>query len=364
MRSPLSEQPANGTRWTRYIWLVYLVSLVFQPVLDPTTQPIDWILTAALVAAFLPIYLATFRANSQRRQLLLIGALAALAFVGSFVNGGASVFVIYAAAAAAHLEPVRRAVAVIAGLVGLVVLMILVSPILMPFRLAVLGPALMFTIVIGAATIFEVERERANRRLVRAEEEIERLAALAERERIARDLHDLLGHTLSVIIVKSELAGRLLAVDADRVAVEIADIERIGREALTEVRSAVRGYRSLGLQAEIEGAERALAAADVAVTVERATLPALEPEHESALALALREAVTNVIRHAHAAQATIAVSAVGSDVVLEVADDGRGTTETEGSGLAGMRERIAAVGGDVVVDGSAGTRVRVRVPAS
>lgn len=359
----MSEQPADGTRWTRYIWLVYLVSLVFQPLLDPTTRPIDWILTAALVAAFLPIYLATFRPNSQRRQLLLIGALAGLGFVGSFVNGGASVFVIYAAAAAAHLEPVRRAVAVIAGLVGLTGLMLLLSPIPMPFRLAVLGPAFMFTIVIGAVGIFEAERERATSRLRLADEEIERLAALAERERIARDLHDLLGHTLSVIIVKSEVAGRLLAVDPDRVAAEIADIERIGREALTEVRSAVRGYRARGLDAELEGAERALAAADVAVTVERARLPALDPQHESALALALREAVTNVIRHAHAARAAIAVSAEGSDVVLEVADDGRGTAGAEGSGLAGMRERISAVGGEVVVDRSAGTRVRVRVPA-
>jgi two-component system sensor histidine kinase DesK len=360
----MSEQPADGTRWTRYIWLVYLGSLVFQPAFDPAAGPIDWVLTAALVAVFLPIYLATFRPHDQRRQMLLIGALAALAFAGSFVNGGASVFAVYAAATAAYLEPVRRAVTVIAGLVALIGFTVLVSSVPMPFRLTVLAPAVVVTIVIGAANIFDAERQRATRRLVRADEEIERLAALAERERIARDLHDLLGHTLSVIIVKSELAGRLLAADPDRVAAEIADIERIGREALTEVRAAVSGYRARGLEAELEGAERALAAADVAVTVERASLPSLDPEHESALALALREAVTNVIRHAHAARATIAVTADGSDVVLEVADDGRGTTGTEGSGLAGMRERISAVGGDVAVDGSAGTRVRIRVPAS
>lgn len=360
----MSEQAADGTRWTRYIWLVYLGSLVFQPVFDPTAGPIDWILTAALIAAFLPIYFALFRPHDQRRQLQLIGAMAVLAFVGSFVNGGASIFIVYAASAAAYLEPVRRAVAVIAVLFGLIGLMLLVSSIPMPIRLVAFAPALVFTLVTGTANIFDAERERATRRLVLADEEIERLAALAERERIARDLHDLLGHTLSVIIVKSELAGRLLDADPDRAAAEIADIEHIGREALTEVRSAVRGYRARGLDAELEGAERALAAADVAVTVQRAGLPSLDPEHESALALALREAVTNVIRHAHAARATIAVSADGPDVVLEVADDGRGTAGTEGSGLAGMRERIAAVGGNVVVDGSAGTRIRVRVPAS
>jgi two-component system sensor histidine kinase DesK len=360
----MSEQPADGTRWTRYIWLVYLGSLVFQPVFDPTAGPIDWILTATLVAAFLPIYFALFRPHDQRRQLELIGAMAVLAFVGSFVNGGAGIFVVYAASAAAYLEPARRAVTVIAVLFGLIGLMILVSPIPMPIRLAPFGPALIFTLVIGTANIFDAERDRATRRLLRADEEIERLAALAERERIARDLHDLLGHTLSVIVVKSELAGRLLTADPARVAAEIGDIERIGREALTEVRSAVAGYRARGLDAELEGAERALAAADVTVTVERATLPSLPPEHESALALALREAVTNVIRHASAARATIALAADGANVVLEVADDGRGTSGTEGSGLAGMRERISAVGGEVIVDGSAGTRVRVRVPAS
>ena len=359
----MSEQPADGTRWTRYIWLVYLGSLLFQPLFDPTTTPLDWVLTAALVAVFLPVYFATFRPHDQRRQLLLIGAMAALALAGSFVNGGASVFAISAAATAAYVEPGRRAVAAIAGLVAVVGLTAFISPVPMPFRLTLLAPAILFTIVIGAANIFEAERDRATRRLLLADEEIERLAALAERERIARDLHDLLGHTLSVIIVKSELAGRLVAADPDRAATEIGDIERIGRQALAEVRAAVRGYRARGLEAELEGAERALAAADVDVTVERATLPPLDPEHESALALALREAVTNVIRHARAARATIAVSADASGVVLEVADDGRGTDGTEGSGLAGMRERIAALGGEVVVDGSAGTRVRVRVPA-
>lgn len=360
----MSEQPSDGTRWTRYVWLVYLGSLVIPPIFDPSSRPIDWFLTAALVAAFLPLYFATFRSHDERRHLLLIGAIAGLAFVGSFVNGAASIFVIYAAGTAAWLHPVRRAVIVIAGLVALIGLMVLLSPIPMPIRLAVFAPALIFTLVTGTTGIFDAERNRATRRLLRADEEIERLATLGERERIARDLHDLLGHTLSVIVVKSELAGRLLTADPDRVAAEIRDIERIGRDALGEVRAAVAGYRARGLDAELEGAERALAAADVAVTVERATLPTLDPGHESALALALREAVTNVIRHAHAGRATIGIAADGPDVVLEVADDGRGTTGAEGSGLAGMRERIAAVGGEVLVDGSAGTRVRVRVPAS
>lgn len=360
----MSKQLADGTRWTRYVWLVYLGSLAIPPIFDPSSTLVDWILTAALVAAFLPIYFALFRRHDQGRQLVLIGAMAALAFAGSFVNGSASIFVVYAATAAAYLEPVRRAVAVVAILFGLLGLMVLLSPIPMPIRLAAFGPALVFTLVIGTANIFDAERDRAMRRLLRADEEIERLAALAERERIARDLHDLLGHSLSVMVVKSELAGRLAVVDPGRAAVEIGDIERIGREALAEVRAAVHGYRARGLDAELEGAERALAAADVAVTVHRANLPSLDPDRESALALALREAVTNVVRHADAARARIVLTAHGSNVVLEVDDDGRGTDGSEGSGLAGMRERITAMGGEVTVDGSSGTRIRVRVPVS
>jgi len=139
------------------------------------------------------------------------------------------------------------------------------------------------------------------------------------------------------------------------------DVERIGREALSEVRTAVVGYRAKGLGGELDGARRALAAAGVEATVE-ADLPALPIAHESALALALRESVTNVVRHADARHATIRIGVEESRVVLEVADDGRGGSGPEGAGLTGMRERIAALGGAVQRDGESGMRVRVTLP--
>jgi two-component system sensor histidine kinase DesK len=277
------------------------------------------------------------------------------------VNSGAAVFVVYASAAAARLEPVRRAVLVITGLVGAVVLMSVISPVPFPYRLATFAPAVIVTIVIGAASIVDAERSRAQRRLMLADQEIERLAALAERARIARDLHDLLGHTLSVIVVKAELAGKLLGLDAERAAREVADIERTGREALSEVRAAVAGYRASGLQAELAGARRALDAAQVDVAID-ADVPSLPAELESALAFAVRESVTNIVRHAHARHAGINVGVSGDEVVLVVSDDGRGARAPEGSGLTGMRERIAALDGSIVVDGAAGTRVRVMLP--
>jgi two-component system sensor histidine kinase DesK len=357
----VTDQPSDGTTWMRYVWLVYLGALFFQPVFDPAAGVLDWLAAVALIAVFLPLYVAGFRAADARQLLLIIGAMAALGVVGSLINGGASVFVVYAAGAAAYLEPVRRAVLVIAALVGVLGLMLVISPVPPPWRLVGLAPALVFTIVTGAANLFDAERERAERRLRLADAEIERLAALAERERIARDLHDLLGHTLSVIVVKSELAARLAESEPPRAGEQMRDVERIGREALAEVRSAVVGYRSQGLHGELEGARRALAAAGVEAMVE-ADLPALPIAYESALALALRESVTNVVRHAGARHATIGIGVEESSIVLEVSDDGRGGSGPEGAGLTGMRERIAALGGAVQRDGAAGTRVRVTLP--
>lgn len=357
----MTDRPSDGTRWMRYVWLVYLGTLFFQPAFYPTAGPLAWVEVVGLIAVFLPLYFAGHRAADDRQLLLIVGAMAALGVAGSLINSGASVFVIYAAAAAAYVEPVRRAVQVIAALVGAVGLMLVISPVPLPWRFAGLAPALIFTIVIGAANIFDAERERVQRRLRRADEEIERLATLAERERIARDLHDLLGHTLTVIVVKSELAARLAEHEADRAADEMRDVERIGREALSEVRAAVAGYRAQGLHGELEGARRALAAAGVEATVE-AELPALPIAHESALALALRESVTNVVRHAGARHAMIRIGLQESQVVLEVTDDGHGGSAREGVGLTGMRERITALGGSVQRDGGSGMRVRVALP--
>ena len=357
----MSEQPIDGTRWMRYVWIIYLGTLFFQPAFDPSTRPLDWAVVVGLIAVFLPLYFAGFRATDDRQILMVVGAMAALGVVGSLLNSGASVFVIYAAAGAAYLTPVRRAVWVIAALVAVVGVIVLISPVPLPWRLVAHAPTFIFTMVIGAANVFDAERERAQRSLRRADEEIERLATLAERERIARDLHDLLGHTLSVIVVKSELAARLAEAEPVRAADEMRDVERIGREALSEVRAALAGYRARGLRGELEGARRALAAAGVEATIE-AEVPALSIVQESALALAVRESVTNVVRHANASHVTIRIDSDQRHVTLEVADDGRGGSAADGAGVTGMRERMSALGGSVQRDGASGMRVRVILP--
>ncbi len=362
-----SEHLNRGSRYLPYIWLVYLAALFFQPALDPTASLFDWVAVGVLIAVFLPLYRTALHTRDQRRMVVLMAAIALLALLGSLVNTGAGVFLVYAAALAGRLEPVRRAVGVIAALACAIGIVYLTSTIPMPWRVALVAPGFAVTLLVGATSIFDTERARAQRRLRQADEEIQRLATIAERERIARDLHDLLGHTLSVIVLKSEVAGRLITIDPGRAESEVRDIESTARTALTEVRSAVAGYRAKGIGGELANARRILAAAGVDTEL-HADLPDLDAEQESALALALRESVTNVLRHAQANRVDIRIRSSADEVILEVTDDGRGSDAPDSAGLAGMRERISALGGGVTrtsVPGGAagsGTLVRVTLP--
>ena len=191
-----------------------------------------------------------------------------------------------------------------------------------------------------------------------AQEEIERIAKLAERERIARDLHDVLGHTLSVVVLKSELAQKLMTRDPSRALQEMAEVERISRQGLAEVREAITGYRSSGLAAEIEHVRDTLTAAGIDATIEAPPGRRCAPAQETALSLALREAATNVIRHSAATRCHIKFYAQDGSALMEVQDDGRGGDAPFGNGLTGMRERIQALGGALMRETDRGTRLQ------
>jgi two-component system sensor histidine kinase DesK len=184
---------------------------------------------------------------------------------------------------------------------------------------------------------------------------------VAERERIARDLHDVLGHTLSVIILKSELAGKLMERDPQRAGNEIREVEQISRQALSEVRDAIRGYRSRGLEAELAQAKSTLETAGVKAEWHAAkiSLPALQ---ESVLSMAVKEAVTNVVRHAQARNCSLRLEQQNGSCHLEIEDDGRGGFQHEGNGLRGMRERVEMLGGTLNRDSQAGTRLTITLP--
>jgi two-component system sensor histidine kinase DesK len=219
-------------------------------------------------------------------------------------------------------------------------------------------------LLVGTVVIASVVMRQTNSALHAAREDAARLMVAEERLRFARDLHDLLGHSLSVIVLKAELAGKLTASSPTRAAAELADIERVAREALADVRGAVSGYREASLAIELEKARSALAAAGVKVDVEqmREGLPATT---DSVLAWSLREGVTNVIRHSGATAASIRLAWHDGKAELELTDDGRGAPDFQpGNGLTGLRERVAGRQGEVEFGPRAtgGFRLRVSVP--
>ncbi|KUO04121.1 sensor histidine kinase [Streptomyces caeruleatus] len=190
----------------------------------------------------------------------------------------------------------------------------------------------------------------AVRELRAAREELARRAVEEERLRFSRDLHDLLGHTLSVIVVKSEAARRLAARDPDAALAQVVDIESVGRQALTEIREAVTGYRDGSLATDLDRAGSALSAAGVTPRITRSG-PPLAPRTEALLGWVVREAVTNVVRHSDATHCEIALSGTPEHAHLTITDDGTGTPVTTpregigGTGLRGLAERLAAAGG-------------------
>jgi two-component system sensor histidine kinase DesK len=169
-----------------------------------------------------------------------------------------------------------------------------------------------------------------------------------------------LGHTLSVIILKSELAGKLVDHDPERAKAEIADVEQTSRAALADVRSTIRGYRAHSLEAELKQARATLETAGVTVKSESEEVR-LTPAQESVLALVVREAVTNVVRHAQARNCNLRMMPVNGNCRIEIQDDGRGGG-VEGNGLRGMRERIEALGGTLLREDSAGTLLSIEFP--
>ena len=226
-----------------------------------------------------------------------------------------------------------------------------------------------FLILIGVCTstgvgslVGRINRSK-NIELRLSHDQIRQLAATAERERIGRDLHDLLGHTLSLITMKLELSRRLLDRDPTAARRELAEAEEVARHALAEVRSAVTGIRAAGFAAELASAALLLRTSGVQLDqhLQAANLP--EPV-ECGLALVLREAATNIARHAHATRARVSLTRTGDGVRLSIEDNGRGGVSAAGNGLSGMQERVHALGGSMRLDSplGGGTRLDIDVP--
>jgi two-component system, NarL family, sensor histidine kinase DesK len=292
--------------------------------------------------------------------LALLAALAALTLALGAPRSFALLFV-YVVVAAGMALPLVAAVPVIGAAAAAVGIGLAVTgsdgSTVAAWTLTVIG--------LGALTAALGTTIRANQALREMREELARLAVSDERLRISRDLHDLLGQTLSLVALKSELASRLVESDPRRAQAEMTEVQRVTRQALTEVRDAVHGYRQLAFADALQSARATLAAAGIDCRVD-GVAAGLPSDVESVLAWAVREATTNVVRHSDARLCAITLSTDANGVALQVEDDGAASPigNGDGAGLAGLAERAGRLHGtlEAGVRPEGGFRLRLTLP--
>src|SRR5579864_4173401 len=343
--------------WSPLLWVLYLGFFFIDPIMSHASLRL-WLIDGFGAFVFLLLYFGLFVLENPY-PIVNIGGMLVLGAVYMRVNQGACTFFIYAAAMLPFC--VETQAAAVIGLIMVGSMGAIVGWLLHISGWAMFYAAI-FPMLIGAGNTVFAERNRMNRKLRKANEEIENLAKVAERERIARDLHDVLGHTLSVITLKSELAGKLVDRDPQRAGKEIREVEQISRQALSDVRDAIRGYRSQGLAAELAQAKSTLETAGLTVQCDAATTMKLPPVQESVLSLAVREAVTNVVRHAQARTCRMRLEQKNGSCKFEIHDDGCGSSNGEGNGLRGMRERVEMLGGTLDRSTETGTTLTITLP--
>lgn len=349
--------------WARFGWVMGVIWLVFLafPLYDAVTTDRPWWwrgLSVAVILGFGALYVhgivrppAAAGSGLRGWGWQYVAGLAGLAIVtAALIGADALGMAPYVVALGMFVLPLAGSLAVLGAAVGATA----------GTAIAVDEPGLLFltgiVVLVGVSTgavRYLDELGDSHRRLTRD------LTVTAERERVARDVHDVLGHSLTVVTVKAELAERLVDSDPDRARAELAEIQALSRQALTEIRATVGGLRAPMVADQVDAARVALLGAGI-----RAELPGdasvVDPRHRIVLGWALREAVTNVVRHSAATRCHVDLGPSW----LTVADDGRGLDgRPEGNGLTGLRERVAAAGGSVELASGAGDGTGVGVGA-
>ncbi|MEO1244236.1 MAG: sensor histidine kinase [Pseudomonadota bacterium] len=338
-------------------WLVF-TSFFFVKFFYVTPPVWEVLLSAAAISVFLASYFTAFRNYRKPRALrapsfvmLGIGVLMAP------VNPGANVFFSYPAWFLGRAYPPRQALLAIAGIGVLAVALTLVFDLDIDFVM----PALLLSCGLGLMSLASRRFEETQQALRSSREEAEHLGRIAERERIARDLHDTIGHSLSVIALKSELAAGLARDGEPHAADEMLAVNRVARQSLAEIRATLSGYWELSLDAELKALTASLREAGIQTKLDVMTID-LPVHTETALAMCLREAVTNVIRHSEASACRIELKVEAESAVARVSDNGNVRTIEPGRGLGGMRQRVEQMSGDLQIAVQDGTRLVVRLP--
>lgn len=352
---------------TPYLLLIYL-PFFFVPIALFYRQPIELVWATIATIGFLVVYFRCYWVPSKQYiyhvlAILLIGSFSA------FLSPTANTFFIYAGAMCSRLSSVKFAVTTIFGILLWMAAISFAFDLSMYFYV----PGLAFTAIVGLMNTYQHALQQNKQALILSRKETQRLAKVAERERIARDLHDLIGHTFSVITLKADLAGRLLDKDVNKARVEIKQLEDIARDALSQVREVVSGYRTSDLLSELANAKNVFAGVDIHFSYHFENLDEkfidINTVVNKELAIILRELVTNILRHANAHNVTVSIKKRNEKIVLSVFDDGRGFEQTNpsGFGIKGIEERVSQLVGTLLIQSGGsfkGTLSEVALPIS
>lgn len=344
-------------QYAPYIWLVYL-GIFFFSLLSYKNYEYGFYYAAIGTIAFLIVYFNTYWISGKRIKwnilvILIIGTLM------TFITAGASVFFVYAASFCCRLGSSKKA---FIGLI-FIVLWIALFSFIFKFSAYYYVPAALFTLMIGGVNIYQHDIEIKNKALVLSQKEVRHLARTSERERIARDLHDLIGHTFSVITLKAELAGKLIDKDKEKARSEIFELETISRDALKQVREVVTGYRTSDLNTELAHAKYVLESNEINFQYQFDDIQMNETMNKE-LAIMLKELITNILKHSSASHVTTHISQKADIVILKVIDNGVGFSDTKdkGYGLKGIQERINNMSGTFSLEFEPKTAITISVP--
>jgi len=340
-----------------YIWLIYLgifyISLYFH---HPIEHSYYYASLATII--FLFAYFKAYRVSSKQIKwyiliILLVGS------GMSVLSPGASVFFVYAASFCFCLGSSKKA------FIGLIYISIWVIALVFIFKLSAYFyiPALIFSYIVGGINIYHHEIGLKHKELTLSQQEVRHLARISERERIARDLHDLIGHTFSIITLKAELAGKLINNDKPKALKEINQLENISREALKQIREVVTGYRTSDLNTELAHAKYILESNNINYSYAFDDFEIHENTNKE-LAIILKELITNILKHAHANRASTNIQQINDTVTLTVEDDGIGfnNTDNSGFGLRGIQERVNKLEGELSIQSQPTTRIKITIP--
>lgn len=346
-------------RWQAGLQVFWLIALIQAPL---AVKGFDWEWMAPTLAS-IPVYLVCYTAvytAPVARLPFHAGAISALGFVLWPVNPLALGYVVIGEVLLAYSNRLR------VWLGGVAIATLVTLAWVPAFHVPPVHVLVVFGVGLAAgfSNYLYVRGGRRDAELRLSQSEVRRLATLAERERIGRDLHDLLGHTLSLITLKSELAKRLALADPPRAQQEMEEVERVARHTLAEVRSAVTGLRAGDLSSELVSARLMLESSGIAFVHEVPADFSLPEKIEATLCLVLREAVTNIHRHSRATEARVVIARKGQEFSMRITDNGCGGLAAHGNGVSGMRERVRQIGGRLAIESPFrhGTALEIGVP--